>query len=230
MLSLEIYGLGVEIDFARREDEEEVARLLRIFLRERIEKVDLHINYIKKELAQEIGSLLFPSLAEVGIWAIHAGGFHFKGGHLIIGPSHCGKSTLTYMALMNGLSVVSDDIALLRESEYGIEILPFFSVIFLKDRAIAPEPERFKPGILRYLLFPNITNGSTFVKRIEGKGEVLRNVVSNFMWSYDREIQGRQKRFLERLCNYPGFEIFWGIELYNDTSIFMRVLNEIVQG
>lgn len=230
MLKLDIYGLRTQIDFIRPKDEEEVTHLLKFFLKENIKEVDVNLSFKKKEVPQEIGSLLFPCLAEAGIWAMHSGGFHFKGGHLTVGPSECGKSTLSYMAMKNGLLLVSDDITLLRESDNGIEILPFYSIIFLKDKAIIPRPELFKPALLKYLLIPRTNNGPTFIKKMKKKVDLLRRLVPQFLWSYDRRAQKMQKYLLEKLCDYPAFELCWGVDLKENDLRFRKVLDEIIQG
>lgn len=209
----------------------EVASLLKFFLKERLEEeVDINLNFAKKEVVQEIGSYLYPGLARRGIWAIHSGGFHFKGGHLTVGPSNCGKSALSYMAMKNGFSLVSDDIALLRETPRGLEILPFYSTIFLKGKAINPEPKLFKPTILKYLLFPTVTGGSTFIRKIEKRVDLLRKLVPQFLWSYNKQEQEKQKHFVERLSKYPAFELHWGTDLVKDVFHLGKVLDEIVPG
>ncbi len=230
MLDFNIYGLRARVNFISRNDEEEVAGLLKFFLIEHVEKVEVNLDFIKEEVAQEIGGLFYRYLAEIGIWAIHSGGFHFKGGHLVVGPSDCGKSTMSYLAMKNGFSLLSDDITLLKESANGIEILPFYSTIFLNDEAIVPEPEQFKPAILKYFLFPSAISGPTFVKKTKKKIDLLRRLTPQLLWSYNRKEQERQKRLLEKLCDYPAFEVCWGQDLRGDSSLFREMLNEIVQG
>ena len=230
MLDLDIYGLRVRINFVDPDDEAGVTGLLRLFVRERSEKAYVGIDFRKKESSQEIGGLLFPFLAEQGIWAIHSGGFHYNGGRLTVGPSDCGKSTLSYMAMKNGLSLLSDDIALLRESSEGIEILPFYSTIFLRDRTVVPGLELFKPGALKCFFFPRAVRGPTCVEKMDKRIDLLKGLVPQFLWSYDRDIQERQKIFLEKLCGYPAFEVCWGRELFEDITVFREILDAVVQG
>lgn len=229
MLNFNIYGLRVQINFIRSEDEKEVANLLKFFLRKHIEDVDVILDFKKKERAYEIGALLFPYFADRGIWGFHAGGFHFNGGHLTVGPSDSGKSTLSYMAFKNGLPVISDDITLLRESSRGIEILPFYSTILVNEKAIVPKPELFEGTTLKYVLFPIPIAGTTFVRKTQKKVDLLRRLVPHFLWAYDKKIQAQQKRFLERLCDYSAFEVYWDKELFDDIFIFRKILDEIIQ-
>ncbi|MEA3280022.1 MAG: hypothetical protein U9Q38_05435 [Thermodesulfobacteriota bacterium] len=230
MLDFDIYGLRARVSFTSRNDEEDVAGLLKFFLTKHVEKAELSLKFKKEKMAQEVGRLFYPYLAEIGIWAIHSGGFHFKGGHLVVGPSDCGKSTMSYLAMKQGFFLLSDDITLLRESDSGIEILPFYSTIFLNDEAIVPDPAQFKPAILKYFLFPRAISGPTCVKKTKKRINLLRRLTPQLLWSYDRKEQGRQKRFLEKLCDYPAFEVCWGRDLREDAFLFKEVLNEIVQG
>jgi len=230
MLDFDIYGLKARVNFINRNDEKEVAGLLKFFLIEHIEKVEVDLDFIKEEAVQEIGGLFYRYLAEIGIWAMHSGGFHFKGGHLVVGPSDCGKSTMSYLAMRDGLPILSDDITLLRESANGIEMLPFYSTIFLNDEAIVPEPEQFKPAILKYFLFPSAISGTTFVKKKNKKIDLLKRLTPQLLWSYNRKEQEKQKRLLEKMCSYPAFEVCWGQELRGDSSVFREILNEVVQG
>lgn len=280
MLKLDIYGLRVRINFHHPKVEEDVARLLKIFLREDLDEVDVFLDYKEKGLPRAIGSQFFPHLAGKDIWGIHAGGFHLNGGHLTVGPPNRGKSMLSYMAMKNGFFVVSDDITLLRESIQEIEMLPFFSSIFLKGRAMMPESglfkpailkflsnlehanrlsllnkiavianllfsavylkgreivleqERIKPAILKYIIFPIHSDSirSTYAKRVEKKADLLKDISPQLLWSYDKEIQERQTIFLEKLCDYPAFEIFLGSDLRENFSLFEDALNEVSQG
>jgi hypothetical protein len=229
-LSVEIYGLRAEIGFASREDAREVSKLLRMFTREEIESTDLTINYLKKERAQEIAVFLIPALARMKIWAVHAGGIHYQGGVLIVGPSDSGKSTFSYMALRNGFTIVSDDITLLRETEEGIGLLPFFSAIFWGGREITPELGSFEPANLKYILFPQKSEGSdTIVRKIDRKSEVAKKLIKSFLWAFESEVQEEQKKFIEKLSAYPAFEVDWNATLFNDPSYFKRILDEVIQ-
>ena len=147
----------------------------------------------------------------------------------MVGPSKSGKSTLCHMAMKHGLDLISDDITLLREFDDGIEILPFFSMIFLQDEAVTPDRDLFKRGILKRFLFPKQISGSTFVVRIKKKAHVMRKLAPQLLWSLDPDEQGFQKTFLEKLCDYPAFEICWGPELHKKPSLFRKVLDEIIQ-
>lgn len=155
MLKLNIYGLRVAITFRYKKTEQAVARILNIFLQENLEAVDVFLNHRQKYLPRAIGSQIFPLLAKKDIWGMHAGGFHLDGGLLTIGHSNCGKSTLSYMAYKKGLVLVSDDITLLRESQRGIEMLPFFASIFLKNEkavlksGLLPPTQKQRPALLQ---------------------------------------------------------------------------------
>jgi len=230
MLACDIYGLKTRIRFLREEDEGEVAQLLRFFLKKDIDRVDVDLGFKKKAVAREIGSLLFPCLAEIGIWAVHAGGFHKNGVILTVGPSECGKSTLTYEALKRGLYVLGDDIILLRENQEGIEALPFFSTISLRDETVTPEAECFRPGLVRAFLLPRLTRDGTCVKRLERGSDLMQNLVPQFLWSSRKEISHAQALFLERLCAYPAYELGWGPEIREEPRVFEGMLHEIVQG
>ena len=230
MLNLDIYGLKVRINFVRPEDEKELTSLLKLFLRKEGGGVDLELEFKKEERPQEIGGLLFPHLAKRGIWAMHAGAFQFKKGFLTIGPSCSGKSTLSFLALEKGFSVISDDVTLVRESGRFVEMLPFYSIIFLNGRSTSLELQTLKPAILKYLIFPKLTSGFNLVKRLEKKVDILKKIVPQFLWSLDRSTQEKQKRFLEKICNCPGFEMYWNTNLLKDDSIFRGMLNEVMQG
>jgi len=230
MLTVDIYGLKIRIGFIRNTDEEEVTSLLNLFLKDRLEKVDVDLKFKKKQRAQEIGGLIFPHLAKRNIWAVHSGGFHYQGGHLTVGPSNCGKSTLSFLAMQNGFSLLSDDVTLLRETDDRIEILPFYAAFFLYNKAIAPEPELFKPATLKYFLLPRSIKGRTFVKKVEKRSYLMRKLVPQFLWSYCKNEQTRQKNFLEKLCNLPAYKIYWGQELRDNNFFFKDLLNEIVSG
>ena len=229
ILNLDIYGLKACINCFGRQETEDVSRLLSLFLINEITEFDTKLDFKKKETSQEIGGLLFSHLAEKGIWAMHSGGFHFHGGHLTIGPSDSGKSTFTLMAMKNGLDLLSDDITLLREAPDGIELLPFYSTIYLKNGTITPEKKRYKPATLKFLLLPKVNNGSLYLKKVKKKSDLLRKLVPQFLWSHNRVEQKRQKRFVEMLCHYPAYEVYWGSKLFHDHAIFRMILDEVVQ-
>ena len=229
LLDINVYGLRARINCFSPDEEEAVGRLLSFFLTGEAAGAAPILDFRKKETSQEIGGLLFPLLARRGIWAMHSGGFHFQGGCLAVGPSDCGKSTFSHMAMRNGLDLLSDDITLLRETGEGIEMLPFYSVIFLKRQAIAPGRDRYKPATLKFLLLPRFGEDPLCAKRIEKKSELLRRIVPQFLWSHCTAEQTPQKRFVERLCHYPAYEISWGARLFRDHTLFKRMLDEIVQ-
>ncbi len=60
MLDFDIYGLKARVNFINRNDEKEVAGLLKFFLIEHIEKVEVDLDFIKEEAVQEIGGLFLP--------------------------------------------------------------------------------------------------------------------------------------------------------------------------
>ncbi len=229
ILNVNIYGFRARINCFCPEEKKDIARLLSLFLKDETEEAETTLDFRKKETPQEIGGLLFPHLARKGIWAMHSGGFHFHGGHLTVGHSDCGKSTFSHMAMKNGLDLLSDDITLFRETRNGVEMLPFYSTIYLKNGAITPERERYKPAILKFLILPKVNNGSISLKKIKKKIDLLRRLVPQFLWSYNRSEQMLQKRFLEMICHYPAYEIFWGSGLFNDHTLFRGILDEIVQ-
>jgi hypothetical protein len=229
ILNVNIYGLRAKINCFGREERDDVARLLSLFLKDEMEEAEIALDFRKKETPQEIGSLLFPHLARKEIWAMHSGGFHFHGGHLTVGPSDCGKSTFSHMAMKNGLDLLSDDITLLRETPGGFEMLPFYSTMYLKNGTISPERERYKPAVLRCLLLPRSNNRSISLKKVKKRIYLLRKLVPQFLWSYNRDEQKRQKRFLEMMCHYPAYEVHWGSGLFHDHTLFKRILDEIVQ-
>lgn len=229
ILNVNIYGFRARINCFGPEEKKDVARLLSLFLKDGTEEAETTFDFRKKETPQEIGGFLFQHLARKGIWAMHSGGFHYHGGHLITGPSDCGKSTFSHMAMKNGFDLLSDDITLLREIPDGVEMLPFYSTMFLKNGAISPERERYKPALLKYLILPRVSNGDIASKKIKKKIDLLRKLVPQFLWSYDRSEQIVQKRFLEMICHYPAYEILWGPELFNDHTLFRGILDEIVQ-
>jgi len=228
--AFDIYGLRVEMGFASMEEAGEVSRLLGLFVRERGGEVDLSFNYAKREKAKEIGTFLLPLLARRGIWSMHAGGFHFEGGLLVVGPSGSGKSTFSHLALENGLSIVSDDITLLREKGEAIELLPFYSVVCVREGDISPDIGRFGAGSLRAILFPRLVKGRVEVRRVKGRGEVTRRLVTGLLWSYEIEIRERQKEFLERMSTYPAFEVDWNLGIFDNPGTFERILDETLQG
>ncbi|MDO9558554.1 MAG: hypothetical protein Q7I89_02595 [Syntrophales bacterium] len=203
--------------------------MLSLFLKDETEEAEATLDFRKKETPQEIGGLLYSHLARKGIWAMHSGGFHFQGGHLTVGPSDCGKSTFSHMAMKNGLDLLSDDITLLRETPDGFEMLPFYSTMFLKDGMIVPEQERYKPATLKYLLLPKINNGSVYLKKVKKKIDLLRRLVPQFLWSYDGSEQKKQKRFLEKMCHYPAYEVYWSSRLFHDHTLLRGILDEVVQ-
>ncbi len=229
ILNVNIYGFRARINCFGREEKQDVARLLSLFLKDEAEEAEATLDFRKKETPQEVGGLLFPHLARKGIWAMHSGGFHFHGGHLVIGPSDCGKSTFSHMAMKNGLDLLSDDITLLRETPDGVEMLPFYSTMYLKNGTISPERERYKPAVLKFLILPKVNNGSISLKKINKKIDLLRKLVPQFLWSYNRSEQIRQKRFLEMICHYPAYEVHWGSGLFHDHTLFRGILDEIVQ-
>jgi len=228
MLNFDIYGLKTGITFKDSKEQAEVAELLQFFLKDTLVEVDIIIEFKKKQRAQEIGALIYPHLAERNIWAMHSGGFHYRGGWLTIGPSNCGKSTFTSVAMRNGLSILSDDITLIRPADQGIELLPFYAKIFINDRALVPEPEAFKTGFLKSFVMPRKVDRTTSVKKLGKRSDLLRKLVPQFLWSYNEKEQGRQKVFVEKLCEYPAFEVCWGPEIWSEHFDFQDILNEIV--
>ena len=229
ILNIDVYGLRARINCPHEEDGREVARLLVFFLKNDIEEVDATLDFTRKETPQEIGGLLFPHLSRKGIWAVHSGGFHFHGGYLTIGPSDCGKSTFSHAAMKNGLFLLSDDITLMKDCADGVEMLPFYSTMYLKDKMIVPEPHLFQPATLKVLLMPRSNNGSISLKKIDKKIDILRRMVPQLLWSYNGNEQKKQKRFLERMCDYPAYEVYWGPELFQDDAVFRNILDEIMQ-
>jgi hypothetical protein len=228
-LNVNIYGLKASIKCFGEEEKQHVSRLLSLFMKEEPMEVDITLDFRKKEMPQEIGGLLFPHLAGRGIWAMHSGGFHFHGGHLTLGPSDCGKSTFSHIAMKNGLDLLSDDITLLRATTDGIEMLPFYSTIFLKNGTVIPEIKRYKPATLKYLLLPKMGNGPMFLHQVKRKIDLLRKLVPQFLWSYNKSEQKLQERFLKMMCCYPAYEVHWGSKLFHDHSLFRVMLDEIVR-
>jgi hypothetical protein len=228
-LHINLYDLKVRIHCPRREDRRDIAGLLSLFLQDETEEVDVTLDFRRKRTPQEVGALLFPHLAGRGIWAMHSGGFHFHGGHLAVGPSDCGKSTFSYMAMKNGFPLLSDDITLLREFPGGIEILPLYSSLYLRDRVVVPDRWRFKPAVLRCLLLPRSNSGSITFRKVKRRMDVLRRLVPQFLWSYKRSEQKKQRAFLERMCGYPAYEVYWSYGLFHDDKRFREMLDEIVQ-
>ena len=228
MLNFDIYGLKTSITFQTDKEKMAVAELLNFFLTDTLDESDVALDFKKKQRPQEIGALIYPHLAERDIWAMHAGGFHFKGGYLAIGPSNSGKSTFTWNAMRNGFSIISDDITLIRQVGQEMELLPFFSKIFLKERTLVPEPEIFKPGNLKAFILPRKVSGTTFVKKLGKKSDLLRKLVPQILWSYDDREQKKQKLFMEKLCEYPAFEVCWGSDFLNEHFNFQDLMNEIV--
>jgi len=229
ILNVNIYGLTARINCCTPEEKGEIARLLSMFLRKDNQEAEVTLTFKKKETPQEVGGLLYSHLARKGIWAMHSGGFHFHGGHLTTGPSDCGKSTFSHMAMKNGLDLLSDDITLLKETPDGVEMLPFYSTMYLKSGTISPERERYKPATLKFLILPKCNNGSISLKKIRKKIDLLRKLVPQFLWSYNRDEQRRQKRFLEKMCHYPAYEVYWSSGLFHDHTLFREILDEIVQ-
>lgn len=230
LLDVNIYGLRARIDCFDREERENIARLLAMFLQDEPGEIDITIRFRKRETSREIGGFLFPHLARRGIWAIHAGGFHSHGGYLTVGPSDCGKSTFSHMALQQGLDLLSDDVTLLREIPQGIELLPFYSMIFLRDGKVLPKQERFKPAELTYLLMPKFTKNLMSLRKIEKKIDILKKLVLQFLWSYDGMEQTIQKRLIEKMCIYPAYEVYWNSTLFHDDRFFREMLDAVGQG
>ena len=192
MLKFDIYGLKVAITFRYKKTEQAVARLLNIFLQENLEAVDVHLHQRQKYLPRTIGSQVFPLLAQKAVWGIHAGGFHLNGGLLTVGHSNCGKSTLSYMAHKNGFLLVSDDITLLRESPEGIEMLPFFTSISLKNKKIL-----LNPG----LLSPTQKQRPAFLQGISA----ILDRLSSIFFLKTREIVPNPERFKPAILQYLTF-------------------------
>lgn len=228
MLSFNIYELRAGIEYNRRQDGREISDLLGLFPEITQDETDVVFKFKKNQRAQEIGSLIYPHLAARNIWAMHSGGFHYRGGRLTIGPSNCGKSTFTSIALKNGLPVLSDDITLIREVDGQVELLPFYAKIFLKDRAIVPETNVFKPAILKSFILPKKTNGTTYVKKPGKRIDLLKRLVPQLLWSYQGVEKERQKNIIERLCDYPAFEVYWGPDIFEDHFDFKGLLDEVV--
>jgi hypothetical protein len=230
ILDVNIYGLRARINCLSQENKRDVSRLLRLFLDDEIRPAERNIYFRKKETPQEVGGLLFPHLAHKGIWAMHSGGFHFHGGILTIGPSNCGKSTFTHMAMKNGFALLSDDVTLMKESEDGIELLPFYSVIYLRDKMVVPKKGLFKPASLRCLVALCFKNGPVRVKKIGKRIEKLRKITPQFLWSYRPAEQKRQKRFVEKMCDYPAYKVYWNSDMFRDDYRLRELLDGIVQG
>jgi hypothetical protein len=49
------------------------------------------------------------------------------------------------------------------------------------------------------------------------------------LWSYTGKEQKKQKRFLERMCDYPAYEVYWNSRLFQDDAFFRKMLDEIMQ-
>ncbi len=229
MLNLNIYGLKVQLHFASWSDETKAADLFALFLNDDHDEADVSFEFGKNVARQEIARHLFPFLAEREIWAIHSGGFHYHGGHLTVGPSNCGKSTFSYMAAKNDLFLLSDDITLMKDTASGVEVLPFYSALYLKHKVILPDSSIFKPTLLKYLLLPRFSKGAFCIRKIEQRSDLLRQLVPQFLWSYNKREQEKQKRFLELLCNYPAFEVYWNETMFDDHRLLRDVLDAIVQ-
>ena len=230
ILDLNIYGLRARINCHYQKDRRDISRLLKLFLDDEATPEGRIIDFRRKEIPQEIGGLLFPHLARMGIWAMHSGGFHFHGGILTIGPSNCGKSTFTYMAMKNGFPLLSDDVTLMREDADGIQLLPFYSAIYLRDKMVAPKKGLFKPDTLRCLLVLSFKNGPVRVKKIRKRIEKLRRITPQFLWSYRQAEQKRQKQFVEKMCDYPAYEVCWNSYVFSKDNALREILDGIVQG
>ncbi|MFC1867711.1 hypothetical protein ACFL0H_06215 [Thermodesulfobacteriota bacterium] len=228
-LDVNIYGLRARINCLCQEDKRDISRLLKFFLDDEIAPTERVFDFRKKETPQEVGGLIFPQLARKGIWVMHSGGFHFHGGFLTLGPSNCGKSTFSHMAMKHGYPLLSDDVTLMRENADNIELLPFYSAIYLKDKMIIPKQEFFKPVALKCLLMLRFNNGPVRVKKIEKKIEKLRKITPQFLWSYRTSEQKRQKRFVEKMCDYPAYEVYWNSDMFGDIAPFKGILDEIIQ-
>ncbi len=151
MLKLDIYGLKIQIKCKYSKTEKDLTLLLRHFIKNNLEDVHIKIDLKEKVLPRAIGEDIFPHLAEKKIWGIHAGGIHYNGGHLVLGPSQCGKSTLCYTAMKKGFDIVSDDITLLKESGNTIEMLPLYAGIFLKNKKIGMETNSLNIKIDKFI-------------------------------------------------------------------------------
>lgn len=229
ILHVNIYGLKARIRCHGPEEERDAALLLSLFLVDNLDEVDATLDFKKRERPQEIGGLLFSHLAAQGVWALHSGGFHFHGGHLTVGPSDCGKSTFSHMAFLHGFDLLSDDITLLRETPEGVELLPLYPAIYLKDGVVLPERTRYQPAMLKFLLLPKARGGAPQIKEMKKRIEVLRSLTPQVLWSYHESEQDRQKRLIEILCHYPAYEVYWNRTLYEDHVLFRSMLDEIVQ-
>lgn len=229
IFNVNIYGLQAKIDCDSPLEGRDVSRLLSLFFEKDVAECAVNLDFRKKESSQEIGGLLFSHLAKKGIWAMHSGGFHFHGGHLTVGPSDCGKSTFSHMAMLSGLDLLSDDITLLRETPDGVEMLPFYSKIYLKSEVVEPEQTRYRPAVLKYLILPHPNSCSISVKKVEKKIDLLKKLVPQFLWSYNKQEQRRQKSFIEIMCHYPAYEVYWDSRLFHDHALFRMILDEIVQ-
>ncbi|MBN2059577.1 MAG: hypothetical protein JW882_04085 [Deltaproteobacteria bacterium] len=229
ILDVNIYGLRTRIECLCEEDRRDISRLLKFFLEDGIAPAVRPLSFRKKAVPQEIGSLLFPRLARKGIWVMHSGGFHFNGGFLTVGPSDCGKSTFSHMAMKHGCPLLSDDVTLMKEKAEDIELLPFYSALYLKHEVIVPDQALFKTAELKCLLLPRFNNGPVRVKKIEKKIEKLRRIAPQFLWSYCSAEQKRQKRFVEKMCNYPAYEVYWNSDMFTDAAPFRVILDEIIQ-
>ncbi len=229
MLGFNIYGLRAGIQYNRRKEGREISDLLGLFPRIAQDETDVVLKFKKRQRAQEIGALIYPHLAARNIWALHSGGFHYSGGgRLTIGPSNCGKSTFTSIALKNGLPVLSDDITLIRQVDGKIELLPFYAKIYLNDRVLVPETGVFRPAILKSFILPKKINDTTYVKKIGKRSDLLKRLVPQLLWSYEGVEKERQKNIIEKLCDYPAFEVYWGPDIFSKHFDFKGLLDEVV--
>jgi len=228
MPGFNIYGLRAGIQCNRSKEEREISALLALFPGITQDETDVVLKFKKKQRAQEIGALIYPHLAARNIWAMHSGGFHYRGGRLTIGPSNCGKSTFTSIALENDLPVLSDDITLMRQVDGKIELLPFYAKIFMNDRVLVPETDVFKPGILESFILPKKINGTTYVKKLGKRSDLLKRLVPQLLWSYEGVEKEGQKNIIEKLCDYPAFEVYWGPDIFKKQFDFKGLLDEVV--
>ena len=200
--------------------------LVRCREEERYSQIEVSSRYIPSQIAPIIN----PLLAKNEIWGFHgAGVIHEKGALVFLGKSGTGKSTLIQIFLRLGLKIIGDDIILMKDTEEGIDVLPFFCGIQAEDKSsIRTIPySSFSSGRLSNIFILSGIGDKTVIKGPIPKASLKREIYENMLWALDESIIRKQLVFVEKLILTEGYYMTPGHDIFKRANLVIEHIEKV---
>ena len=228
-LTLNLHGVVVKMLADSREQEKWLKARHRLFL------VPEDLGPSAGVPLTEIGLLL----ARHGLFSLHAAAFRNKGGLgiLAVGESGSGKSTVAFSALSSGYPYVCDDVALCRQDEHGILLLPFTNQIGIKlelDNTVYYDVLEHHPKDVfcqmspDVVVFPHITHRRvSTLEKVTDEKTIHHTLVENIFWGTDKSLRQEQAYLLGQLSRLPAYTLLLGKDHKQNPQVAIDLLNEV---